>query len=168
MGRLAANSIVLLPRKIQGAQAIFVGEDSMVGKNSWIAALQEYKGQTFQPRIEIGAHVRIGDNFVLTVVDNVSIGDGCLFSQNVFISDHTHGAVPGEVSPANQPLVSKGPVSIGKHCFIGIRAVIMPGVVLGDFCIVGANTVVTHSFPSGSVVAGAPARLVRKNDVPRK
>lgn len=98
---------------------------------------------------------------MITAIERVSIGEGCLLSEQVFISDHTHQALPGPVPPTHQPLVPSGPVSIGRHCFIGIRAVIMGGVTLGDHCIVGANSVVTRSFPAGSVVAGAPARLIR-------
>jgi acetyltransferase-like isoleucine patch superfamily enzyme len=43
----------------------------------------------------------------------------------------------------------------------------MGGVNLGDYCVVGANSVVTHSFPAGSVIAGAPARLVKTLDTPQ-
>lgn len=50
---------------------------------------------------------------------------------------------------------------IGENCFIGGRSLIMPGVEIGDNCIVGAGSVVTKSVPSGSIVAGNPARVLR-------
>lgn len=50
---------------------------------------------------------------------------------------------------------------IGKNCFIGGRSLILPGVEIGDNCIVGAGSVVTRSIPSGSIVAGNPAKVLR-------
>ena len=52
---------------------------------------------------------------------------------------------------------------IGENCFIGGRALIMPGIEIGDGCIVGAGSVVTKSVPSGSLVAGNPARILKSN-----
>jgi acetyltransferase-like isoleucine patch superfamily enzyme len=49
---------------------------------------------------------------------------------------------------------------IGQNCFIGGRALIMPGVKIGDSCIVGAGSVVTKSVPANSIVAGNPARVI--------
>lgn len=52
---------------------------------------------------------------------------------------------------------------IGKKCFIGVNAVIMPGVVIGDEVIVGAGAVVTKSVPSNCIVVGNPARIIKSN-----
>ena len=49
---------------------------------------------------------------------------------------------------------------IGQNCFIGGRALILPGVSVGDSCIVGAGSVVTRSVPANSIVAGNPARVI--------
>jgi acetyltransferase-like isoleucine patch superfamily enzyme len=50
---------------------------------------------------------------------------------------------------------------IGRHCFIGARSVIMPGVTVGDECIVGTGSVVTKDVPSRSIVAGNPAQIIK-------
>lgn len=52
---------------------------------------------------------------------------------------------------------------VGANCFIGGRSMILPGVKIGDNCVVGAGSVVTKSVPSGSLVAGNPARILREN-----
>lgn len=52
---------------------------------------------------------------------------------------------------------------IGKQCFIGMNAIIMPGVVIGDQVVVGAGAVVTKSVPSNCIVAGNPARIIKSN-----
>ena len=57
-----------------------------------------------------------------------------------------------------------GAVSIGKYCWIGMGSIILPNVNLGDFTIVGAGSVVTKSFSGYCVIAGNPAKLIRKLD----
>jgi len=159
-------SLIQMPRRVQGARHIEVGDDVVIQAHSWLAAFDRYGNQTFQPRIRIGSHTRIGRYAVITAINNVTLGEGCLLSEQVFISDHTHESVASDVPPPRQPLASRGSVSIGRHCFIGMRACVLSGVTLGDYCVVGANSVVTHSFPAGSIIAGAPARLIRQQAVP--
>ncbi len=55
-------------------------------------------------------------------------------------------------------------VVIGDNCWIGMNAVILPGVHLGDHITVGAGAVVTHSFEGNCVIAGNPARIIKKFD----
>jgi acetyltransferase-like isoleucine patch superfamily enzyme len=52
---------------------------------------------------------------------------------------------------------------IGRRCFIGARSIILPGIEIGDECVVGAGSVVTKSIPPRTLVAGNPARVVRRD-----
>lgn len=52
---------------------------------------------------------------------------------------------------------------IGRRCFIGARSIILPGIEIGDECVIGAGSVVTNSIPSRSLVAGNPARILRRD-----
>ncbi len=52
---------------------------------------------------------------------------------------------------------------IGQRCFIGARSIILPGVTIGDECVVGSGSVVTKSVPPRCIVAGNPARIIREN-----
>ena len=89
----------------------------------------------------------------------ILIGDYCHIAQNVGIISANHRVE----NPAEHDK-SKS-VVIGSHCWIGMNAVILPGVRLGDFTTVGAGSVVTKSFPDGyCVIAGNPARVIRELD----
>ena len=159
--KVGVDSVIMMPRRINGAKCVTVGIDTIITENGWISAYERYLSNTYTPVISIGNGVRVGPSFMLTAINKVVIEDGCLISAQVFISDHTHGYEPSSNPPTKQPLNSKGPVHIGKHCFIGTRVSIMPGVVLGNYCVVGAHSVVTKSFPEGSVIAGVPAKLIK-------
>lgn len=153
---------IAFPRIVRGRAHIAIGTNSHVSSNSWIECFVRYGEDNFDPRIEIGDNVQIGRFLTLTAITNIRIGNGCLFSEHVYISDHAHDVFGIEDTPLVQRrLLAKGPVTIGDFCFLGFRAIVMPGVNLGNRCVVGAGSVVTKSFPDGSVVAGVPARLIR-------
>ena len=87
----------------------------------------------------------------------------------VIIGDFTNlGPRVGLLSANHDPLdntrqVAAAPLRIGRFCWLGLGAVVLPGVELGDFTVVGAGAVVTRSFAAGyCVLAGNPARLLRE------
>ena len=150
------------PYLISGRHHVRIGNRSVILSGLQMQAIVEYAGVFYQPLIEIGDDVYIGCNAYFTAVDRISIGDGSVLSEEVYITDEFHGMDPDAGLIMKQRLQSKGPVIIGRSCFLGFRASIMPGVVLGDHCIVGANSTVTRSFPGYSMVGGSPARLLKR------
>jgi len=52
---------------------------------------------------------------------------------------------------------------IGKYCQVGARSIVMPGISVGDNSVIAAGAIVTKDVPSGSIVAGNPARIIRSN-----
>lgn len=148
--------------KIEGPEYISIGTNSSIGRNSWMACYDRLADQKFEPQLQIGSNVRIGNHSCITVIDGVSIGDGCLFSDYVYISDHSHEFSPRSSEPlVSHPLKKGGRVVIGQNVFVGMRATIMPGVSLGNHCVVGASSIVTKSFPAYSMLVGAPAKLIK-------
>ena len=81
----------------------------------------------------------------------------------IHVGAHTYIAFEAKLLTHDITRNRRSAVRIGENCFIGGRALILPGVTVGDGCIVGAGAVVTKSVPSGCVVAGNPARIVRRN-----
>ncbi len=138
-----------------------VGKDTNIHANAYITPLKEYAGVKYRPEIRIGNGVYIGRYAYFVAIDSIVIEDGCVLSEYVYITDNAHGLHPDRGPIMKQPLESKGPVHIGRNCFLGFRVSVMPGVTLGEHCVVGANSVVTRSFPAYSMIAGVPAKAIK-------
>jgi acetyltransferase-like isoleucine patch superfamily enzyme len=92
----------------------------------------------------------------INAADGLWIGKGTIWAPNVAIVSQDHGRDDRDSAPPTPG------IRIGRDCWLGFGSVILPGVVLGDRTNVGANAVVTRSFPEGDqVIAGAPARVVK-------
>lgn len=155
------------PLRICGSRFISIGRNFSAGLFFRIEALDSYFDELFSPSITIGDNVSFQDYCHVGCVERIVIGDGTLIGSNVLISDHNHGySIPeeSEIIPVMRKL-SHAPVLIGKHVWIGDGAKILSGVKLGDGVIVGANAVVTHSFPDRVVIAGVPARVIKNLDL---
>lgn len=159
--QLGNKSIVVRPWRFEGPDYVEIGSHTLIQGGSNICAVSHYQDFSYAPSIRIGDNVYIGHFAFITAIGEISIRDGCVLSEHVYITDFFHGLNPQNGLIMRQPLDTKGPVHIGPNCFLGYRVAVMPGVTLGEWCIVGANSVVTKSFPAYSMIAGAPARLVK-------
>lgn len=91
-------------------------------------------------------------------IGKIVIGDYTQIASNVGIISANHSVID------NRRHVSES-VVIGEYCWLGMNVVVLPGVHLGDFTVVGAGAVVTKSFPEGyCVIAGNPAKVIRRLD----
>jgi acetyltransferase-like isoleucine patch superfamily enzyme len=152
------------PFSIPDGRGISLGSNTKIHLGATILTIRSDGGRTYDPRIAIGNDVYVGRYIFLNAIDKVTIGDGCVLSDYVYINDAAHGLNPAAGPIMEQPLESKGPICIGNKCFLGYRVAVMPGVTLGEGCVVGINAVVTRSFPPYSMLAGVPARIVRAFD----
>ena len=112
-----------------------------------------------------GHHVHFGNNvyanFNLTMVDDthIYVGDCTMFGPNVTVATAGHPICPELREKAYQ---FNMPVHIGRNCWIGAGALIMPGVTIGDNTVIGAGSVVTKDIPSGVVAVGNPCKVMRE------
>lgn len=95
----------------------------------------------------------------ITIGANTDIGSGCKIIDNDF-----HPLAYSERHPVEQmDKVKKRPISIGEGCFLGANSLILKGTVLGKNVVVGAGSVVSGTFPDNVIIAGNPARIIKKN-----
>ena len=112
-----------------------------------------------------GAHCHFGKNvyanFNLTLVDDshIYVGDYTMIAPNVVIATAGHPILPELREKAYQYNM---PVHIGRNCWIGAGALIMPGVTIGDNSVIGAGSVVTKDIPANVVAVGNPCRVMRE------
>ncbi len=112
-----------------------------------------------------GRNIRIGNRSGIGKRANIQgpliIGDCVMMGPEVMIYTRNH-----ESSQTNIPMIDQGEtdaqeVTIGNDVWIGARVIILPGVSIGDGCIIGAGSVVTKNIPPYSIVGGVPAKIIK-------
>lgn len=116
--------------------------------------------------IHAGKNLIINYNVTILDVDEVHLGDYCMIGPGVLIATVNHPMTP---SGRRKHLSLIRPVWIGDDVWIGGNAVILPGVHIGNNCVIAAGAVVTHDVPDNSLVGGVPAKVIRslEDDVER-
>lgn len=126
-------------------------------------ALYRSRGTKIGERCYIGANATLGRGGS----DPIVIGDDCIITGCTILG---HDASPALFLEELQGTgifdrkSYKRETRIGNRVFIGVNAVVLAGVTIGDNCIVGAGAVVTKDIPAGSVVAGNPAKIIASID----
>jgi acetyltransferase-like isoleucine patch superfamily enzyme len=138
-------------------KGIRLGNNAVIGRSAWFDISRYTKGG----RIFVGDGTQIGRNAVISACQKISIGKKCLISYNVTIADHDHDVFNPDVSPMDAGITEGKEILIEDECFVGAHSFVLKGVHLGKHSVVGANSVVTKSFPAYSVIAGSPAKLIK-------
>jgi len=155
----------MITSNIQLGEGVFIDPSSSInnvtiGDNVKIAKNCSIFGSSQFP-LEIGDNTYIG---MFSIINGfkakVSIGKNVSIAQNVNImADSGPNASP--LMQQYYPMIT-GNVKIGDHSWLGANVIIMPGVELGEFCVVAANTFVDKSFPPYSVIGGNPAKFIKR------
>ena len=108
----------------------------------------------------IGDDVYMNYGVTIEACHEIRVGNHVLMAPLVsIIDDNRHETEPGAV-------LYKGPIVIGNNVWLARNVAVIPGASIGDGCVIAANSVVCTDIPPNSLAAGAPARVIRKLDLP--
>jgi acetyltransferase-like isoleucine patch superfamily enzyme len=147
------------------AGLIQFGDDVILANDVWLNALPTPNSN--DPKIVLGNGCRIGRRSSISARNQIILEENVLFAPQVLITDHNHEFSDTGAPIRDQGVTEGGRIIIEKHCWIGYGAVVLCNsgeLTIGRNSVVGANSVVTRSFPPNSVIAGNPATLRRTFD----
>ena len=145
---------------------IHIGDECTINSNFFSNFIGLYQRTIIvardQGKIKIGNHVGISGT-TLYARESIEIGDYSLIGANTKIFDNDFHPLDVEARNRNDfSKLEKRPVKIGKNVFIGCNCIILKGTELGDNCVVGAGSVVHGKFEDNCVIAGNPAKVIKK------
>lgn len=112
--------------------------------------------------ITIGNNVGLGSHgFYGCGVGSLKIGNDCIFGNYVSVHPENHNYTDLEIPIRLQGVNSVGGVKIGNNCWIGAKATILDGTIIGDGCIIAAGAVVKGEFPNNVIIGGIPAKIIK-------
>jgi acetyltransferase-like isoleucine patch superfamily enzyme len=150
------------PTTIFNEQYIHVGANTLIGPDISLSAGMVPGQQCItNPVVTIGDRCLIGRGSGIVGHFSIEIGNDVWTGHNVYITDQNHGYedVSRPISQQSQP---ERAVKIGDGSWLGYGSVVLPGVTIGEHCVIGANSVVTRDVPSFSVAVGVPARVIKR------
>lgn len=111
-------------------------------------------------KLRMGNNVSIGRRSFISAKGGLTIGNNVLIAFDCVILTEEH--IYGKNIVIWDSGFTTAPVKIGNNVLIGTKAIIMPGVTIGDNAVVGAHSVVTKNVPANAVVAGIPAKIIKR------
>jgi len=142
---------------IVGGGKVIIGDNVLIGnKEAWFVAPNIYE----EPVLRIGDNTTINCGTYISVESMVTIGNNCIIAEQTKIFDNnSHG-----IDYRHRKMTKKdiSPVIIEDDVWIGMNSIILKGVTLGRGSVVAAGSVVTKNVPPMNLVAGNPARIIKK------
>ena len=158
-GKIGNNSHIYNPYVVSHPQNVFVGDNTTILDNVEIRMYPERTGHSSV--VEIGNHCYAREDLTLLGAGDIIIGDGCVIAKGVSILSHNHGMDPESKEYYSDQLLLWYRTEIGEGCWIGERAIVLPGKKIGKKCIIGAGAVVSHNIPDYSIAVGNPAKVIK-------
>jgi acetyltransferase-like isoleucine patch superfamily enzyme len=155
---LGRGSLVRGPATLYNPRVIRIGAGTHIREHVW---LNGGRAEGSDIVLNIGDGCSVGRFCQINAAHGVTIEDHVTIADRVYISDIDHEFRNRDLPVIAQGVNSKGPVRLKRGCWIGIGAVILPGVTVGRNAVVAANAVVTRDVPDFAVVGGVPARVIQ-------
>lgn len=160
------SSIGFPPTVLHGVERIEIGTKTAIGPQASLSVGMPVPLDPLKtggdPVLTIGDRCVFGKGVAIVAHERVVIGDDTVAGHYIYITDQNHGYGDLDV-PIGRQMWKNAPVTIGDSCWLGHGAIILPGVTIGRHVVVAAGAVVTSDVPDYCVVAGAPARIVRRH-----
>jgi len=161
----AHSCICFPPGSVFGEGGIAIGAHTLIGPYVSLSAGMPGDPATLGPGAEpvvvIGERCSVGRGTSIVGMRHIDIGDDVAIGPNVYITDHNHRYDDISEPIAGQWLAEDA-VRIGAGSWLGTGVIVLPGSDIGAHVAVAAGSVVRGPVPDRSVVAGAPARVVRR------
>lgn len=142
-----------------GKEGISIGSSVNIGSFSQIIVSTTF--DNIGKGIKIHDNVAIGEFAYIGGAGGVIIGSDTIVGQYLSIHPENHIFKNPKKLIRNQGVSRKG-VIVGNNCWIGSKVTILDGITIGNNCVLAAGSVITKSFPDNSLIAGVPAKLIRK------
>lgn len=160
---MGAGSCISFPYgSIYGESSMEIGEGTMIGAHVTLSAgLAPDLDLGPDPLLRIGARVVLGRGSHIVAHRSIEIGDDVYTGPYIYVTDQNHVYADPDV-PIGRQWPTENPVRIGAGSWLGTGVVILPGADIGRNVVVAAGSVVRGTIPDHSVVAGSPAKVVRR------
>lgn len=165
--RLGEQTYISSFAHLLNMRCIAIGENSTISRRTSLLAFTSYGETSYEPSLSIGSNVYVGKGCTIACCNEVTIEDGVTIGDNVYIADSMHGYSEIGTRIMEQAL-SVGHIRIGSNSWLGYACFIAHDVEIGEHAIIAANSVVKKSVPPYSVVAGSPARVIKRYDFDKR
>lgn len=149
------------PYRVLYSRYVHVGERVRVKKHSRIECIPSFHGCKYSPQLVFEDGVIVGYNCTFFCTDLLTIGKNTILAGGCLVTTENHGINPESGEPYHVQPLKSAPVQIGQGCWLGQNVCVLPGVHIGDRCIIGANAVVNKDIPDYSIAVGVPARVIK-------
>jgi acetyltransferase-like isoleucine patch superfamily enzyme len=163
-GAFGSRAVIVPPARIELPSSIFIGDGVVIHEGVWLSVVKAYEDIT--PRLEIRDRARFGRFCQVSCVGEIIVEEDVLASDQVQIGDTYHEYQNPDLPATEQLLARPKPVRICRNVLLGLGAIVLPGITIGEGAYVVENSVVTRDVAPHTVVAGNPARVV--GDVGRR
>jgi len=161
-GSFGSGSILYKPMMLSNPRFMHIGKNVVIRKGARLEAIVSSPENT--PVLFIGNNVNIEQSVHIVCHSRVVIGDEVSITGQCAIVDVTHPYqdVHNPLKIGDRILAERSFVEIGARSFIGFGSAILPNVRVGNYCVIGAHSLVTRDVPDCSVASGNPAKVKRR------